>query len=274
MQRTREFWNAFRNFAIFFSFTINFVTVLVLLLVGMNIFQIKNGILEPLIDGLHANFVGLDEATIRTTVPVEDEIPVQFDLVVEDQTEVTLSKPAAIENVPATFEISGGGGTITGSVDITLPEGTPLTIDLRLPVPVDEQIPISLPVEVEIDLRNTELSVPFNNLRDLLEPYVRVLDNLPSEWDGVRPFTLDALNGEVDLLRETEGSRNPWNKAEQYPSIIPEAEQPAAGETQPAPADDAPASSTDTPNMPPGPTSTITPMPTPTITPFPSPVQQ
>lgn len=210
MQRMREFWNAFRNFAIFFSFIMNFVVMLVLLFVVMLIFDIKNGIAEPLIDGLHANFVGLNNANIRTTVNVDDEIPIDFDLTVADTTVVTLTQDVAINGVPAYFVIAGGGGDITGTVDIVLPAGTPLTIDLSLLVPVQQTIPISLPVEVDIALSDTELAVPFTNLRNLFEPYVKALDNLPSGWGEVRSFTFDAIDGEVDLTASTDCSENPW----------------------------------------------------------------
>lgn len=210
MQRTREFWIAFRNIAVVFSFIMNFTLVIILLFVVYLIFQIKSGIAEPLIDGLHSNFVGLNEAEIETTVIVNDEIPIDFDLTVSDTTVVTLAEPAVINNVPAQFEIIGGGGSITGTVDITLPAGTPLTIDLTLLVPVEQQVPVVLTVPVDIALEDTQLSVPFTNLRNLFEPYVKMLDNLPSDWDEVPEFTFDALNGDVDLLRDTEGSRNPW----------------------------------------------------------------
>lgn len=210
MQRTREFWIAFRNIAVIFSFIMNFILVIILLFVVYLIFQIKNGIAEPLIDGLHSNFVGLNEAEIETTVIVNDEIPINFELTVQDTVVVTLAEPAVIDNVPAQFEIVGGGGSITGTVDITLPAGTPLTIDLTLLVPVEQQIPVVLNVPVDIPLSETQLSVPFTNLRNLLEPYVKMLDNLPSAWDEVPEFTFDTLNGETDLLRETEGSRDPW----------------------------------------------------------------
>lgn len=209
MQRMREFWNAFRNFAIFFSFIVNFILVLVLLFVVMLIFDIKN-IAEPLIDGLHANFVGLNEAHIVTTINVEDTIPIDFDLTVADTTVVTLTEDVSITGVPAYFVIAGGGGDITGTVDIVLPAGTPLSIDLSLLVPVQQTIPISLPVDVNIALSETELAEPFTNLRNLFEPFVKALDNLPGEWGEVRSFTFDAIDGDVDLTRSTDCSENPW----------------------------------------------------------------
>ncbi len=63
MHKFRVWWNSFKTVALLISFIVNMVLIVVLLIVLMQIFQIKNGILEPLIDGLHSNFVGMDEAT-------------------------------------------------------------------------------------------------------------------------------------------------------------------------------------------------------------------
>ncbi len=80
MRHIRVYWNAFKTVALMISFTVNMVLLVVLLILMMQIFHIKNGILEPLIDGLHTNFVGMDGAVIERTIEVEDVIPVQFDL--------------------------------------------------------------------------------------------------------------------------------------------------------------------------------------------------
>lgn len=325
MQRIRDFWAAFRNFMIFFSFIMNFVLFLVLIFTVYLIFQIKNDLAEPLIDGLHSNFVGLNEARIQTEISVDDNIPIDFDLTVEDTipinfnldvvdtipisfdlalqetTVVTLSQDVPLDNVPAIFTIAGGAGSITGSVDITLPAGTPLSINLALLVPVNQQIPIHLNVPVQQDipinllvpvqqeipihlnvpvdiaLRETQLSEPFTNLRDLFEPFVRALDNLPRAWSEVRPFISDVLNGRVNLMRETDGSRNAWPgfSATLVPSETPETdiagEEVETGdnlvieETPLAPTvvvpSATPEEATPAPNSP---TLTVTPFPSPT----------
>lgn len=216
MRPLRVWWNAFKTVALLISFTINLVLVIVVLLLLMQIFQIKNGILEPLIDGLHRNFVGLDEAVIERTILVEDQIPVQFDLPLSQGTNVVLTQDVPIA-ASATFTLPGGGGVINGRVDIVLPSGLVLPVQLDMIVPVDTQIPINLPVEVAIPLKETQLHAPFSNLRDLLEPYVRILDNLPGSWREVPDFVVDALQGEgVNLVSPTEGSQHPWPGPEAY----------------------------------------------------------
>lgn len=211
MQQFRIWWNSFKTVAIVMSFITNFVLLVVVLLLMMQIFQIKNGILEPLIDGLHSNFVGMDQAVIERTIEVEDEIPVVFDLPLNQQTNVVLTEDVPIA-ANATFTLPGGGGVINGRVDIILPQNLILPVQLDMIVPVDTDLPISLPVGVSIPLRETELHTPFVNLRDLLEPYVRVIDNLPSNWGDVPDFIIEALQGDVYLLEQTEDSRNPWQE--------------------------------------------------------------
>ncbi|GAB4434454.1 MAG: hypothetical protein Kow00120_00770 [Anaerolineae bacterium] len=177
----RTLWSAFKDFAILFSFIMNFVLLVIVIILGLLIFDIKNGILEPLIDGLHQNFILLDEADIIRQLPVQDEIPVQFTLLVEDSINVTLTDDVNLTR-PATFNLPGGGGNISGTVNLRLPAGLELPIALSLPVEVDEMVPVNLLVDVEIPLDETQLHRPFYGLRMLLEPYVTLIDALPGSW--------------------------------------------------------------------------------------------
>jgi hypothetical protein len=96
-------------------------------------------------------------------------------------------------------------------VDIVLPRDLVLPVRLDMIVPVNTTIPINLPVDVEIPLNETQLHDPFTNLRDLLEPYVRVLDHLPGKWSEVPDFVIDALQGEgVNLVAPSPDSQDPW----------------------------------------------------------------
>jgi hypothetical protein len=245
MQKFRVWWNSFKTVALLISFTINMVLLIVLLIVLMQIFQIKNGILEPLIDGLHSNFVGMDEATIYRTIEVNDQIPVVFDLPLNQSTNVVLTQDVPIA-ASATFTLPGGGGVINGRVDIVLPSGLVLPVQLNMMVPVDTNIPINLPVDVAIPLSETQLHTPFVNLRDLLEPYVRILDNLPSNWGDVPDFVIDAIQGEgKNLVSPSPDSQHPWPGPEAYHPLPPSPStgtgtlesggQPPGGTTPPSP---------------------------------------
>lgn len=252
MHKFRVWWNSFKTVALLISFITNMVLIIVLLLVLMQIFQIKNGILEPLIDGLHSNFVGMDQAVIERTIEVEDEIPVVFDLPLNQSTNVVLTQDVPIA-ASATFTLPGGGGVINGRVDIVLPRGLVLPVQLDMIVPVNTNIPINLPVDVSIPMQETQLHTPFQNLRGLLEPYVRILDNLPASWDEVPDFVIDAAQGEgKNLVSPTEGSQNPWPGPEAFHPLEPKSED--GGETE-TPGETTQGDETDE-SLPPVPTAT------------------
>ena len=231
MHHVRVWWNAFKTVALLLSFTLNMILVIVALLLLMQIFQIKNGILEPLIDGLHRDFVGLDKAVIERTINVDDQIPVQFDLPLHQNTNVVLTADVPIA-ANASFTLPGGGGMINGRVDIVLPEGLVLPVKLDMIVPVDTTIPIHLPVAVEIPLNETQLHEPFDNLRGLLQNYVCALDNLPDDWGEVPDFMLDALGGDVNLLAPTEECMHPWPGPEAAQGASPRRAEPRSGEAE------------------------------------------
>ncbi|HRF93941.1 MAG TPA: hypothetical protein PLZ51_02040, partial [Aggregatilineales bacterium] len=62
------------RFMVIFSFIVNIILVLVLVVAGLFIFHIKAQVAQPLVAGLHSSFVGLDNATIDWTIPVRDTI--------------------------------------------------------------------------------------------------------------------------------------------------------------------------------------------------------
>src|SRR5689334_1802270 len=132
MVTIKAWWNSFKGVAILFSFIMNLVMLIVLLMVVLLIFQIKNGIAQPLINGLHSSFVGLDEARIVTTINVadtihvDDTIQVKLNIPLQQETNVTLTQAVPLR-VPATFTLRDGT-TLSGTVSISLPSG------LQLPV--------------------------------------------------------------------------------------------------------------------------------------------
>jgi hypothetical protein len=203
---------AFWKGATLFSLIVNLVLLAVVVVLGLMIFQIKRGLAAPLIGGLHSNFVAMDEASIVTTVQVNDTIhvvdtiqvidtiqvndtlPVVFDLPLSTVTVVTLTRDIPVPNT--TVFLNG----LPVPTDIVLPAGTPLNIQLDLVVPVSQtvpvvlnvpvnldvpvslDVPISLQVPVNIPLNQTELHEPFTNLANLVAPYNSLLEKTPSSW--------------------------------------------------------------------------------------------
>lgn len=172
-------WQAFKTFAIIFSFVMNFVLLLLLLIAAPLILPIVDSVAEPLVGGLSDSFVDMSGATISRTIEVQDTIPINFVLPLSTETDVVVVRSVPL-NIPARFTLPGGGGEIVGNVSLALPEGLTLPVRLDLEVPVDQEIDVALSVDVQIPLQETELGGPFNTLRALFEPLDRLIKGLPS----------------------------------------------------------------------------------------------
>jgi len=189
--RTLKLPEAFWKFATVFSFVVNLVLVIVLLVVAGLVFFIKGAIAQPLIGGLHSSFVEMDQAHIRSTIlvsdtlQVKDTLPVVFTLPLQQNTVVTLVQDTPVKN--AIIYLNNQPVPL----DLVLKQGTQLGISLNLSVPVSQTIPVALSVPVmlrvpvDIPLANTELHPPFARLAGLVGPYDQLLDQLPSSWPQV-----------------------------------------------------------------------------------------
>src|SRR5205085_168774 len=72
-------------------------------------------------------------------------------------------------------------------------------------------VPIHLKVPVNIPLNETQLHDPFQNLQTLFDPFVRLLGNLPSEWNEVLPFVANIISGKApNLMASNKYIDNPW----------------------------------------------------------------
>lgn len=175
-------WQAFKTFAILFSFVVNFILIIVLLLVAPLILPIVGEIAVPIVGGLNQSFVDMGEARILRTIVVDDSIPISFELPVSTETTVELTEPVPL-TVPATMVLPGGGGVINGTVSLDIPAGTSLPIALDMLVPVENSIPVQLDVAVDIPLNETELGQPFGDLQAIFTPLDALLSNLPGSND-------------------------------------------------------------------------------------------
>jgi hypothetical protein len=142
-------WQAFKNFAIVFSFVLNLVFLVLIILGARYIIPVTNEVAEPVVSPVQTDTV----ATILEPVPM---------------------------TIPTQFVLPGGGGYINGSVSLSLPAGTALPVKLDVVVPVSQTVPIAMEVAVDIPLSETELSQPFGDLRQLFAPLDYFLTNLPS----------------------------------------------------------------------------------------------
>ncbi len=192
---------------IIFSFVVNIILVVVLLALGLLIFEIKNTIADPLVGGLHGSFVGLDEATIDWTIPVRDTIPVRMTVPLETDTTVVLT-----EGVPlsASATINLNGSSVSTPVYLTLPAGLRLPVHLDLDVPIDQPLDVNLDVRAVIPLGQTQLHDVADNLRLLFEPLAVALDNLPDDFNEAGTFVNQIVTGTAPNLLEPSTDFDPW----------------------------------------------------------------
>jgi hypothetical protein len=164
------------------SLVLNVVLIVLLVLLGRELFGLKSLVSDQLLGGLYGNFVLMDQAVISASVPVEDEIPVRFLLPVETNTTVILTEDTYLTG--ARVDLSTGGLRISNApTDIVLKKGTELPVALNIDVPVDTTVPVRLTVDVRIPLRDTELHAPFVGLQNVVAPYNQLLSTAPDSWE-------------------------------------------------------------------------------------------
>jgi hypothetical protein len=150
------------------SLVVNAVLVGVLLLMAIQIRNLKTT-LNGLLGGLYGNFVEMDNASIATTITVNSDVQLNFNLPIQQNTDVVLTQNVPIPGARVT--INSDLLTINNApAHVTLPAGTSLPIALNMIVPVQMSVPVSLLVPVNIPLANTELHQPFKGLQNTILP--------------------------------------------------------------------------------------------------------
>lgn len=180
------------------SLTVNIVLLAVLFVLAQHLFTLKHIVQDQLLGGLSANFAAMDEAVIRTTVEVHDQIPVVFDLPVKTETVVMLTEDVTIQGARVNL-VTGGLQILGAPANIVLPKGTRLPIKLDITVPVNTQVPVDLTVPVSIPLKETDLHRPFVGLQQVVAPYQRLLEKVPDSWDPVLCPLLEPFCSWLDL---------------------------------------------------------------------------
>jgi hypothetical protein len=176
MKRSEILWLAFEKFAIFFSFMVTFILVMVLLVAGYALWQnrsmlnaLKDGLVCDTIGGVNTLMVDFEDAVITRTISIRKDIPVRFDLPLDKNLTVQLTEDVSL-NRPTTFVLPAGGGQINGRVYLILPEGQNLPVHMQTMVEVSQTLPVEMEVDVAIPLNETELGDVIGQLKDLLEP--------------------------------------------------------------------------------------------------------
>ncbi len=198
-ERLQRLWRAFANVAIIFSFVVNLVLVLALILAVGPLLQLKTRLLEPLLVNLDRAFLGLGETTIRTTVPVDQSIPIQFDLPLDQPLGLNFELPITQDTVVVLLRDTSIPNTtvylnnVPVRTTVVLPAGTPLpvrlnmvvpvqkTIPVQMTVPVSQTVPIRMEIPVAIQLGPSGLDPAVQRLRDVFVPVRALIEYLPDE---------------------------------------------------------------------------------------------
>ena len=173
-----RFFPALWTVASVISLTVNIILIALLLvlynLLGVSPIDVKQKA-TGVIGGLYNNFVLMQEAHITQTIPIDEEIPVKFDLNVSGSTNVVLSQDVKIEGARVTVE-TGGLNIVNALATIILPQNTRLPVNIEnLVVPVDKTVPIKFGVDIDIPLKDSQLNAPFQGLQNVVKPYLCII---------------------------------------------------------------------------------------------------
>ncbi len=118
--------------------------------------------------GLYTNFERMDQAHIKTTIPIQTTIPLNLTVPVQTTTLITLAKDVSIPG--AHVRINTALFNIDAPANVTLPAGTGLDVALSFALPVQNQVPVNLNVPVDIAVSNTDLHPAIVGLQDTIRP--------------------------------------------------------------------------------------------------------
>jgi hypothetical protein len=172
-----KFLPAFWTVACIFSLLVNILLIALLISLGHHLIELKTLVANGLLNDMTDNLALMDKAHIVTTVPVEttvrlqDDLPVVFDLSIDQSTQLSLSQETRIPNA---YIYLNNTAVIT---DLTLPAGTliqanfDMTIPVSQTIPVDVTVPVSLLVPLDLAIDQTDLHQSIVGLQDAIEPY-------------------------------------------------------------------------------------------------------
>lgn len=177
MTRRQAMWNALKNITIVISLVVNTILIIALLVIVTQIGNIK-ATLYSVFNQLDTAFVSLGTANIQEIIRINQMVPVQFDLPIDQQGVAIILRDVPL-TIPATFVLGGSGGTINGTVSLALPAGTSLPLRISMTVPVDNEIPVVFDQAISIPLGARGLGPTINELRAVTLPLLELISTLP-----------------------------------------------------------------------------------------------
>lgn len=169
-------WNALKSINLIISMFVNLILIVAVFVLITQIGAIK-ATLSTVLGQLDSAFEGLGSSIIADTIAIDQHVPIQFDLPIDQSITVETQAPIPL-SVPTTFSL-GAFGTINGTVSLEIPSGTSLPVRLRLTVPVNTQIPVKFDQPISINLYSKGLGPVVNKLRAALAPLIKLVHQPP-----------------------------------------------------------------------------------------------
>jgi hypothetical protein len=133
-----------------------------------------NATINGLLSGMYNNFTEMDTASIYTTITADTQVPIDFVLPIQQNTDVTLTQGVVIPN--ANIVINSGSFSINSQAKVTIPAGTTLPVALNISVPVQFSVPVSLVIPLNIPVAQTGLHQSLTGLQNTVRTYYCIYD--------------------------------------------------------------------------------------------------
>jgi hypothetical protein len=164
-----RFLPTFWTVASIVSLIINAILVIFVVIAIHELGSLNSANLGPgVLGGLYTNFERMDQAHIKTMIPVQTTIPLNMTIPVQTTTGITLAQAVLIQG--AHVKINTALFNIDAPASVTLPAGTALNVAMNFSVPVQANVPVTLNVPVDIALKDTDLHTAIIGLQDTLKP--------------------------------------------------------------------------------------------------------
>ncbi len=165
------FWTLASIISLLFNVVMLVFLISTLRMLGsLNAANLGSGVLG----GLYSNFERMDQAHIKTEIPLQTTIPLNLTVPVQTTTAIQLAKDVSIPG--AHVRINTALFNIDAPANVTLPAGTSLDVSMAFSLPVQAQVPVNLNVPVDIPLQNTDLHVAITGLQATVRPLYCMVD--------------------------------------------------------------------------------------------------
>jgi hypothetical protein len=126
------------------------------------------GVESRALTGVFSGLQKLDQAHIRTSIPMVTSLSLDASVPVKTSTRMTLARDVVISG--AHVSLNAAGVSIDAPADVTLPAGTALDLNLDLVLPMSSILPVAAEIPVDIAVQDTELHGAIQELQDSLRP--------------------------------------------------------------------------------------------------------